>query len=135
MGSRKFRFWPELLRFQLKSDQWAEPESNRRHMDFQSIALPAELSARNRSGNFRPDGEVCKQSLIRLTRPIGRDTIALYASGGGSLFYSTLLSGIARRLQPKSAHAKPSADAGNRALGKIPAFVAIAFAISNARLV
>src|SRR6516162_1745008 len=25
---------------------WAEPESNRRHMDFQSIALPAELSAR-----------------------------------------------------------------------------------------
>ena len=25
--------------------EWAEPESNRRHMDFQSIALPAELSA------------------------------------------------------------------------------------------
>ena len=26
--------------------KWAEPGSNRRHMDFQSIALPAELSAR-----------------------------------------------------------------------------------------
>src|SRR5205823_12398194 len=26
--------------------QWAGPESNRRHMDFQSIALPAELPAR-----------------------------------------------------------------------------------------
>ena len=25
---------------------WAEPESNRRHKDFQSFALPAELSAR-----------------------------------------------------------------------------------------
>src|SRR5690242_148 len=25
--------------------KWAEPESNRRHMDFQSIALPAELPA------------------------------------------------------------------------------------------
>ena len=25
--------------------KWAEPELNRRHMDFQSIALPAELSA------------------------------------------------------------------------------------------
>ncbi len=26
--------------------RWAEPESNRRHKDFQSFALPTELSAR-----------------------------------------------------------------------------------------
>src|SRR5947209_20428650 len=38
-------------------NEWAEPGSNRRHMDFQSIALPAELSARagvhsRRAGRF-----------------------------------------------------------------------------------
>src|SRR2546430_12406240 len=31
-----------------RGGEWAEPGSNRRHMDFQSIALPAELSARTR---------------------------------------------------------------------------------------
>ncbi len=29
--------------------EWAETELNRRHMDFQSIALPTELSAQNLS--------------------------------------------------------------------------------------
>jgi hypothetical protein len=29
-----------------ETEGWAEPESNRRHMDFQSIALPTELPAR-----------------------------------------------------------------------------------------
>ncbi len=29
-----------------RQNLWAEPESNRRHKDFQSFALPAELSAR-----------------------------------------------------------------------------------------
>ncbi len=33
-----------MIRFLL----WAETESNRRHMDFQSIALPTELSARQK---------------------------------------------------------------------------------------
>ena len=30
---------------EVAKDQWAEPGSNRRHQDFQSCALPAELSA------------------------------------------------------------------------------------------
>src|ERR1044071_5917833 len=36
----------------LQRPHWAEPESNRRHKDFQSFALPAELSARGESATL-----------------------------------------------------------------------------------
>lgn len=41
------QFWFKTKNSDTKSELllWAETESNRRHMDFQSIALPTELSA------------------------------------------------------------------------------------------
>ena len=46
LESRRNKKPREIYRFSRGFLMWAEPESNRRHMDFQSIALPAELSAR-----------------------------------------------------------------------------------------
>ena len=46
-------------------EKWLEPESNRRHEDFQSSALPTELSSRGREGIlFANDGKAsgfCKK--------------------------------------------------------------------------
>jgi hypothetical protein len=41
-----------LCRNSLREKEWLEPESNRRHEDFQSSALPTELSSRRRRGIF-----------------------------------------------------------------------------------
>ncbi len=35
-----------------KEGEWLDPESNRGHEDFQSSALPTELSSRERLGNL-----------------------------------------------------------------------------------
>ncbi len=42
-------FWGSIVRRVLEEEEikrWAEADSNRRHLDFQSSALPTELSAR-----------------------------------------------------------------------------------------
>jgi hypothetical protein len=44
MGSRKQRVFPRIL--PMKMGMWLGAESNRRHVDFQSTALPTELPSR-----------------------------------------------------------------------------------------
>ena len=46
---------------------WAEPESNRRHLDFQSSALPTELSALT-IYYLRREGSIC-ELLPTLQKP------------------------------------------------------------------
>ena len=51
--------------------KWAEPELNRRHMDFQSIALPTELPARGNESDCIGTKRQCKagQSVRRADTP------------------------------------------------------------------
>src|ERR1044071_1596503 len=54
-----------------KRKKWAGPGLNRRHMDFQSIALPTELPARlSKTRDFIADGRLCK--LLRSFERSGR---------------------------------------------------------------
>ena len=47
--------------------EWAETESNRRHMDFQSIALPAELSAHLKVLNSNKLLDIYNKELLEIT--------------------------------------------------------------------
>src|SRR5258706_11039681 len=66
-----------------RTKKWAEPESNRRHMDFQSIALPTELPARQ-SGVAFYSGRAALQAW-RATGALtgGREAKAFAGEGTG----------------------------------------------------
>src|SRR5436190_18804297 len=74
--------WP----FQRLSIEWAEPGLNRRHMDFQSIALPAELSApvvlfTRARGNLKGLEGICKTEQLAAGRLRFRGGFCETASG------------------------------------------------------
>jgi hypothetical protein len=52
--SRKSLVFPRIL--PMKTAVWLGPESNRRHVDFQSTALPTELPSRDGADRVAPRG-------------------------------------------------------------------------------
>jgi hypothetical protein len=48
---------------------WLEPDSNQRHADFQSAALPTELSSLYLSGSFRNQPPLAGRGGIKGARP------------------------------------------------------------------
>jgi hypothetical protein len=63
--SRKQAFFPCIL--PMKTGVWLGPESNRRHVDFQSTALPTELPSLCKLSIPRANHGACRRSLKQKT--------------------------------------------------------------------
>jgi hypothetical protein len=45
-------------------ERWPGTESNRRHTDFQSVALPTELPGQNKTAYYLPPAKLSTRSII-----------------------------------------------------------------------